>query len=65
MSRATLQRKFKLSAGVAPLVYVNRWRMAKKHSNLSLEDVGFADARTFRTAFKKQLDLTPSEVRKN
>jgi AraC-like DNA-binding protein len=72
MSRATLQRKFKSGIGIAPMVYVSRWRMAKayqllKYSNLSLEDiaerVGFSDARTFRTAFKKQFDLTPSVVR--
>ena len=74
MSRATLQRKFKSGVGMTPMVYVNRWRMAKayqllKYSNLSFEDIaemiGFSDARTFRSAFKKQFELTPSEVRKS
>lgn len=44
MSRATLQRKFKSGVGLAPMVYVSRWRMAKayqllKYSNLSFEDI--------------------------
>jgi AraC-like DNA-binding protein len=73
MSRATLQRKFKAGLGVSPMTYLNRWRISKayqlvKHSNLSLdsiaESIGFSDARTMRTAFRRQFGITPSALRK-
>jgi transcriptional regulator GlxA family with amidase domain len=73
MSRATLQRKFKATIVVSPMVYVSRWRMAKayqllKYSNLLLEGIadliGFSDARTLSHAFKDHYDDTPSQFRK-
>jgi AraC-like DNA-binding protein len=72
MSRATLQRKFKSELNISPITYLNRWRLAKayqlvKYSNQSLDrvadSIGFADARTLRTAFKRQYNTTPSELR--
>ncbi len=74
MSRATLQRKFKAELGVSPMTYVSRWRLAKayqllNYSSLTLEDIaqniGFGDARTFRSAFSRHYGFTPSELRKN
>lgn len=74
MSRATLVRKFNASLGVSPMSYISHWRMAKaykmlKYSNLSLdsiaEQIGFSDARTFRKAFQRHYDFTPSALRKN
>ena len=72
MSRATLQRKFKSELDISPITYLNRWRISKayqlvKHSSQSLDrvadSIGFSDARTLRTAFKRQYGITPSELR--
>jgi AraC-like DNA-binding protein len=73
MSRATLQRKFKSELDISPITYLNRWRIAKayqlvKYSSQSLDrvadSIGFSDARTLRTAFQRQYDITPSELRR-
>jgi AraC-like DNA-binding protein len=73
MSRATLQRKFKVALATSPMTYLNHWRIAKaynliKYSSLSLdviaENIGFADARTLRRAFSRHYGLTPSALRK-
>jgi AraC-like DNA-binding protein len=74
MSRATLQRRFKDAVGQSPMSYLGQWRMSRayqllKYSNASLDDIaamiGFADARTLRTAFQREYQLTPSELRKS
>jgi AraC-like DNA-binding protein len=73
MSQATLKRKFKADLGVSPMTYVNHWRMAKAcqsllNTNFSLEkiaeNIGFADARTFRNAFGRHYGISPSAWRK-
>jgi AraC-like DNA-binding protein len=73
MSRATLQRKFKSELDMSPIMYLNRWRIAKayqlvKYSSQSLDrvagSIGFSDARTMRTAFHRQYGITPSELRR-
>ncbi|MEH6593863.1 MAG: AraC family transcriptional regulator [Halioglobus sp.] len=73
MSRATLQRKFKSELDMSPIMYLNRWRIAKayqlvKYSSRSLDriagSIGFSDARTMRTAFQRQYGITPSELRR-
>ena len=73
MSRATLQRKFKSELDMSPIMYLNRWRIAKayqlvKYSSQSLDrvagSVGFSDARTMRMAFQRQHGITPSELRR-
>jgi AraC-like DNA-binding protein len=74
MSRATLVRHFQSSVGVAPMKYINNWRMTKafnliKYSSNSLEYVadliGFASARTLTRAFQRHFGFTPKEVRSN
>ena len=73
MSRATLVRHFKESVGVAPMTYINNWRIMKayslvKYSSVALEriagTVGFASARTLTKAFARQYGCTPNELRR-
>lgn len=73
MSRASLQRKFNAELNLSPMAYLSRWRIAKayqliKNSSHSLdyiaESIGYTDARTLRTAFKRHYGFTPSALRK-
>jgi AraC-like DNA-binding protein len=72
MSKATLNRHFQDTVGVSPIAYLGNWRLTKavhllKCSSASLEQiaemVGFASARTLSRAFKRELGLTPREMR--
>lgn len=73
MSRATLVRHFQQAVGVAPMAYINNWRMMKaynaiKHTSEPLEQLaaslGFASARTLTRAFVRQYGLTPNKLRR-
>ena len=73
MSRATLVRHFQEAVGVAPMAYINNWRMMKaynaiKYTSESLEQLasslGFASARTLTRAFVRQYDVTPNKLRR-
>ena len=72
MSRATLNRHFQDTVGVAPMTYVLNWRIVKaysliKYSSATLdqiaESIGFMSARTLSKAFQRQYNCTPSELR--
>jgi AraC-like DNA-binding protein len=72
MSPATLVRHFQDAVGMAPISYVNNWRMLKaynaiKYTLVSLEKVasslGFTSSRTLTRAFDRQYGLTPSKLR--
>ena len=74
MSRATLVRHFQDAVGVAPMAYINNWRMMKaygaiKHTTAPLEEiatsVGFASTRTLARAFERHYGFTPSELRRS
>lgn len=74
MSRATLVRHFQGAVGVAPMAYINNWRMMKaynaiKYTSASFEQVataiGFTSARTLTRAFVRQFELTPSKLRRS
>ena len=74
MSRATLNRHFQNTIGVAPNAYIRNWKMMKaysliKYSTDSLEAIGeqlgFSSARTFAKAFRRHHSYTPSKLRKN
>jgi len=72
MSRATLNRHFQDTVGVAPMTYVMNWRITKaynliKYSNATLdqiaESIGFMSARTLNKAFQRHYNYTPNELR--
>ncbi len=72
MSRATLNRHFQDTVGVAPMTYVLNWRIMKaysliKYSSATLdqiaESIGFMSARTLSKAFQRHYNYTPSELR--
>lgn len=73
LSRATLVRRFRESAGMPPIEYLNRWRLLKAHqlardSASSIERiaglVGFSSAQTLTRAFKRSFGYTPSGLRR-
>lgn len=73
MSRATLNRRFQDTVGMAPMAYIGQWRTTKAYqllvgSNASLEQiaesVGFSSARTLSKAFQRQFDVTPGAIRR-
>ena len=72
MSRATLVRRFQDVVGIAPMAYVNDWRIMKAHklvrySSMSLQQIaeatGFGAARTMSRTFKRHYGCTPTELR--
>ncbi len=74
LSRATLVRRFRESVGMAPIEYLNRWRLLKAHqlarySAGSIEQiagqVGFSSAQTLTRAFKRTFGYTPSGLRRS
>ena len=73
MSRATLVRRFQEVVGVAPMAYINDWRIMKAHKLVSssatplekiAEATGFASARTLSRSFKQRYGNTPSDLRR-
>ena len=73
MSRATLVRHFRDAIGVAPMTYIQNWRIMKaynliKHTSTPLEQVaesvGFGSARTLSKSFQRQYACTPNELRR-
>lgn len=73
MSRATLNRHFQDTLGMAPMTYITNWRIMKAHnlikfSNATLEQiaetVGFASSRTLNKAYHRHFGYTPNEIRK-
>jgi AraC-like DNA-binding protein len=74
MSRATLVRRFQDVVGVAPMAYINQWRIMKAHSLIKhsvtpfdqvADATGFASAQTLSRAFRRHFDCTPSELRRS
>ena len=72
MSRATLNRHFQDTVGVAPMTYVMNWRITKaynliKYSDATLdqiaESIGFMSARTLNKAFQRHYNYTPNVLR--
>jgi AraC-like DNA-binding protein len=73
MSRATLVRRFQDIVGVAPMAYIQDWRIMKAynlvlHSAMPLENIaqlcGFASGRTLSRTFKRHYGQTPNELRR-
>ena len=73
MSRATLVRHFREAIGVAPITYIQNWRIMKaynltKYTSTPLEQiaasVGYESARTLSKAFQRHYDCTPNELRR-
>ena len=74
MSRATLVRRFQEVVGVAPMAYIEDWRIMKAHSLVkysatsfdNIADVtGYASARTLSRAFQRHYGCTPNELRRS
>lgn len=73
MSRATLVRHFKDAIGVAPITYIQNWRIMKaynltKYTSTPLEQiaeqVGFGSARSLSKSFRRHYHCTPNELRR-
>ena len=73
MSRATLVRHFRETIGIAPISYIQNWRIMKaynlvKYTSSSLEQiaesVGFSSARALTKSFQRYYDYTPNELRR-
>lgn len=73
MSRATLVRHFRDAIGVAPMTYIQNWRIMKAYNQIKYtstpleqvaESVGFGSARTLNKSFQRQYDCTPNELRR-
>ncbi|GAC67202.1 AraC family transcriptional regulator [Gordonia soli] len=73
VSRATLAKRFTDLVGEPPLTYLTRWRMTVAADRLAdrpdltiaevAREVGYADAFTFSTAFKRTTGVNPSSRR--
>ncbi|MEJ3653444.1 AraC family transcriptional regulator [Actinomycetes bacterium KLBMP 9759] len=70
--RAAFARRFRETVGCAPLAYLRDWRMTLAAEYLADPDltvgavahrVGYADAFTFSTAFKRERGMAPSAAR--
>ena len=73
MSRATLVRHFRDAIGVAPMTYIQNWRIMKaynliKYTSASLEQVaetvGFGSSRALSKSFQRHYECTPNELRR-
>lgn len=74
MSKATLVRQFQDVVGVAPMAYIQDWRVMKahslvRHSSMSFEQIseatGYSSARSLSRIFKKHYGCTPNELRRS
>lgn len=72
VSRRTLENLFRREMQTTPLAYINRQRVQHachllQSGNLTIQQIamrsGYADARNFATAFRKQMRLTPTQYR--
>jgi AraC-like DNA-binding protein len=72
MSRTSFAERFRAAAGMPPLVYLSRWRMllaqrALRHRDASVaalaDELGFASASAFSTAFKREVGQSPLHYR--
>lgn len=74
VSRATLAKRFTDLVGEPPLTYLTRWRMTVAADRLAerpdltlaevAREVGYADAFTFSSAFKRVQGVNPSDHRR-
>lgn len=74
VSRATFARRFTVRVGVAPLTHLARWRMAlatdlmRADPRAGLSEVaarvGYADAFSFSSAYRRIRGISPSEARR-
>lgn len=71
-SRASLAARFRRSVGEPPMSYLTRWRFTLAGDLLQIpgttvahvaHSVGYNNAYSFSTAFKRHLGITPSEFR--
>lgn len=72
MSRTSFAERFRATAGVPPLTYLNRWRMLLAQRALRERDVrvatlaselGYSSESAFSTAFKRQVGESPLRYR--
>ncbi|TDD44642.1 AraC family transcriptional regulator [Nonomuraea terrae] len=72
MSRTTFAERFRTTAGMPPLTYLNRWRMllaqrALRDSDVSIgslaADLGYSSESAFSTAFKRGVGESPLRYR--
>lgn len=73
LSRASLAARFKAMVGEPPMEYLTRWRLTLAGDLLHAPDsptisqiahtVGYTNAYSFSTAFKRRLGMTPTEYR--
>ncbi|WP_219815712.1 helix-turn-helix transcriptional regulator [Arthrobacter sp. SX1312] len=73
-SRASLAARFRTSVGEPPMGYLTRWRLTLAGDLLQTpgvtiahvaRSVGYTDAYSFSTAFKRHVGVTPSEFRRH
>jgi transcriptional regulator GlxA family with amidase domain len=73
VSERTLNRRFKLTVGVAPLQYLQALRVDVAKRLLEMggltvdavgERVGYRDLSTFRRLFKREIGLSPREYQR-
>lgn len=72
LGRRSFERRFKAATNNTVLEYINRvkiefakrsFEISRKNSTEVMYDVGYSDAKAFRSVFKKITGLTPSEYR--
>ena len=72
VGRRSFERRFKLATNNSVLEYINRVKVelakrnlevSRKNINEVMYEVGYSDAKAFRTVFKKVTGLTPIEYR--
>lgn len=72
MSRTSFAARFRATAGIAPLAYLNRWRLLLAKRALRdgdtrvgplAFDLGYASESAFSTAFKRQVGQSPARYR--
>jgi len=73
MSRATLVRHFREAIGVAPMAYIQNWRIMKAYNQIKYtstppervaESTGFGSVRTLNKSFQRHYEYTPNELRR-
>lgn len=72
MSRTSFAERFRIVAGIAPVSYLNRWRMllaqrALRDGDVRIgslaSDLGYASESAFSTAFKREIGESPLRYR--